>query len=158
MKNYVWLACGMLAFSGCQEASMKTSSTAGEKKTTVKTTSTTETHAKEAKSDGSKTTEKGDAAPDNSAVNERDRSGTTKTPIDQNEDKDSIKTTADIRKQVVAQSDFSIAAKNVKIITADGKVTLRGPVKTQSERDTIEKIARDVAGKENVDSQLEVTP
>ncbi|MBC7854639.1 MAG: BON domain-containing protein, partial [Pirellulaceae bacterium] len=64
--------------------------------------------------------------------------------------------TADIRKQILAHEDMSINARNVKIITADGKVTLRGPVNSPSERDIIEKIARDVAGKDNVDNQLEV--
>ncbi len=95
---------------------------------------------------------------DNTAVNERDRAPDAKTPIDQNENTTDIKITADIRKAVVKQPDFSIDAQNVKIITADGKVTLRGPVKTQQERDTIEKIARGIAGKDQVDNQIEVTP
>lgn len=97
-------------------------------------------------------------SPDNSAVNKRDRSGTSKTPIDQNENQKDVTTTADIRKRVVAEKDFSISAQNVKIITADGKVTLRGPVKDQKEKDTIEQIARDVAGKDNVESDIEVAP
>lgn len=97
-------------------------------------------------------------AADNSAVNERDRSPDAKTPIDQSEDAADIKITSDIRKRVMEQPKFSIDAQNIKIITADGKVTLRGPVKADSEKETIEKIAHDVAGEDNVDSQLEVTP
>lgn len=97
-------------------------------------------------------------APDNTAVNERDRNDSAKTPIDQDEDEASIKTTAEIRKQIVAHSDFSTDAQNVKIITGSGKVTLRGPVKTQEEKDAIDKIARDVAGKDNVDNQIEIAP
>ncbi|MDB5386985.1 MAG: transport-associated protein [Planctomycetaceae bacterium] len=130
MKAYLLLSVGVLALSGCQEAAAKKTPMEGEKKVAP--------------------------AADNSAVNERDRSGATKTPIDQNENDADIKTTADIRKRVVGEKDFSVSARNVKIITADGKVTLRGPVKTQKERDTIEQIARDVAGKDKVDSQLEV--
>lgn len=97
-------------------------------------------------------------AADNTAVNQRDRDPNAKTPLDQNENKADIAITADIRKQVVNQADFSIDAQNVKIITADGKVTLRGPVKTQAELDAIDTIARDVAGKDNVENQIEVTP
>jgi hyperosmotically inducible protein len=51
---------------------------------------------------------------------------------------------------------MSVTAHNMKIITQDGKVTLRGPVKSDDEKKQIEKIARSVAGNDNVDSQLEV--
>ena len=88
-------------------------------------------------------------------MNVRDRDGTAKTPMDQNENKADINITADIRKRVV-ETEMSVIAQNVKIITQDGKVTLRGPVKTDQEKRTIEAIARDVAGAEKVDSQLEV--
>ena len=94
--------------------------------------------------------------PDNTAVNQRDRDADAKTPIDQKENQQDVGITADIRKQIVAHEDMSVNARNVKIITADGKVTLRGPVDSTSGRDIIEKIARDVAGKDNVDNQLEV--
>ncbi len=92
---------------------------------------------------------------DNTAVNKRDRDTAAKTPLDQNENKLDIGITADIRKRVV-DTKMSINAHNVKIITQDGKVTLRGPVKTADEKKQIEEIARSVAGEKNVDSQLEV--
>ena len=90
----------------------------------------------------------------NTGVNVRDRDDLTKTPLDQNENKADIKITADIRSRVV-DTEMSIDAQNVKIITQDGKVTLRGPVHTAAEKAKIEQIATDVAGKDNVDSQLE---
>jgi osmotically-inducible protein OsmY len=93
--------------------------------------------------------------PDNTAVNKRDRDATAKTPMDQKENKKDIDISADIRKRVV-DAKTSVNAHNVKIITQDGKVTLRGPVKSSDEKKQIEDIARDVAGKDNVDSQLEV--
>jgi hyperosmotically inducible protein len=93
---------------------------------------------------------------DNTAVNERDRDGAHKTPIDQNEDQRDVNVTAEIRKAVLEVKDMSVNARNIKIITADGKVTLRGPVNSESERETIEKIARDVAGTDNVASEIEV--
>ena len=81
----------------------------------------------------------------NTGVNVRDRDSTTKTPLDQNENKADIAITADIRKKVV-ETEMSLNAQNVKIITQDGKVTLRVPVKTAAEKTRIEEIARAVAG------------
>jgi osmotically-inducible protein OsmY len=97
-------------------------------------------------------------APNNTAVNERDADGATKTPIDQNENQADVNRTAEIRKRVLDTKDMSVNARNAKIITANGKVTLRGPVDSEAERDTIAKIATDVAGEGNVDNQLEVVP
>lgn len=91
----------------------------------------------------------------NTGVNVRDRNDATKTPLDQNENKADIKVTADIRSRVV-DTDMSVNAQNVKIITQNGKVTLRGPVQNADEKSQIENIAMDVAGKDNVDSQLEI--
>jgi len=94
---------------------------------------------------------------DNTGVNERDRDNAAKTPIDQNENKADIDITANIRKQVV-DTKMSVNAQNVKIITQDGRVTLRGPVKSEEEKKQIEDIAHSVAGADKVDSQLEVQP
>lgn len=91
----------------------------------------------------------------NTAVNERDRRDDMKTPINQNENTKDVGITADIRKRVVAL-DASVDAHNVKIITQDGRVTLRGPVKTADEKQRIEQIAFEVAGQANVESHLEV--
>lgn len=95
-------------------------------------------------------------AADNTAVNQRDANANAKTPIDQNENQADINTTAKIRQQVLDVKDLSINARNAKIITADGKVTLRGPVNSQEERDTLGRIALAVAGEGNVDNQLDV--
>lgn len=92
---------------------------------------------------------------DNTVINERDRQDNAKTPIDQNENQRDIDITAKIRKRVV-DTKMSTDAHNVKIITQDGKVTLRGPVASPDEKANIEKIAREVAGDDNVVSQLEV--
>lgn len=94
---------------------------------------------------------------DNTAVNQRDREATTKTPIDQNENQADIDVTANIRKRVV-DTKMSVNAQNVKIITQDGTVTLRGPVNSEDEKKQVEDIAHDVAGADKVVSQLEVQP
>jgi len=96
-------------------------------------------------------------AADNTAVNQRDRSDAAKTPIDQNENQKDVGITAEIRSRVV-KTATSTDAHNVKIITQDGRVTLRGPVKNADEKKVIEDIAREVAGKDHVDSHLEVAP
>ena len=104
-------------------------------------------------------TDQSPPAPDNTAVNQRDADSATKTPIDQNENQADINTTAEIRKRILDTKDMSLNARNAKVITANGKVTLRGPVDSEAERETIGKIAADVAGAANVDNQLiGVTP
>ena len=95
-------------------------------------------------------------AADNTAKNERDSSGETQTSGDQSNSPEDIKVTADIRRAVVADKSLSITAKNVKIITADGMVTLRGPVNSAEEKATIAKLAKSAAGEAKIDNQLEV--
>lgn len=94
--------------------------------------------------------------PDNTKVNERDRSSAALTPMDQGNGEADLKLTQQIRQTVMADSKLSFTAKNVKIITKDGKVTLRGPVKTAEERAAIEADARKAAGTAPIDNQIEV--
>lgn len=96
------------------------------------------------------------AAADNTAKNERDSSGETKTSGDQSNSPEDIKITADIRRAVVADGSLSMTAKNVKIITAEGMVTLRGPVNSAEEKATIARLAKSAAGAAKIDNQLEV--
>ena len=95
-------------------------------------------------------------APDNTGRNVRDRSGETVTPGDQSNEKADLHLTQEIRKAIVADKSLSTNAKNVKIITAHGLVTLRGPVNTPQEKATIEAKAQRIAGANNVESQLEL--
>ncbi|MEY4485083.1 MAG: hypothetical protein RL693_2535 [Verrucomicrobiota bacterium] len=93
---------------------------------------------------------------DNTALNGRDRDAKTLTPLDQGNSETDVKATADIRKQIMASSNVSINAQNVKIITRDGKVTLRGPVNNVEEKTLIGEIATKIVKEQNVDNQLEV--
>ena len=95
-------------------------------------------------------------APDNTGRNVRDRGGDTVTPGDQSNNKADLHLTEQIRKAIMADKSLSTNAKNVKIITANGVVTLRGPVNTPQEKTTIEAKAQSIAGAHNVDSQLEI--
>jgi sporulation protein YlmC with PRC-barrel domain len=94
--------------------------------------------------------------PDNTARNVRDRNDSTLTPLDQGNSKADVDTTAQIRKEIIAGKSMSVNARNVKIITKDGQVTLRGPVNSAEEKRLIGEIADRIARSGNVDNQLEV--
>ena len=96
------------------------------------------------------------AKPDNTATNERDRSSETQTSGDQSNSQEDVKITAAIRRAVVRDNSLSTTAKNVKIITANGTVTLRGPVKNDAEKTKIAELAQSAAGNAKIDNQLEV--
>jgi hyperosmotically inducible periplasmic protein len=98
-----------------------------------------------------------ETAPDNTGRNVRDRGGATLTPGDQSESEADRTLTQRIRQAVVADDSLSTAAKNIKIITVDGVVTLRGPVQNPQEKATIAAKAQQIAGTHKVDNQLEVT-
>lgn len=94
--------------------------------------------------------------PDNSGRNVRDRDDQNKTSGDQSENEGDRTITQNIRQAVTSDDSLSTNAKNVKIITNDGIVTLRGPVKSENEKAQIESKAKQVAGVKRVDNQLEV--
>jgi hyperosmotically inducible periplasmic protein len=96
---------------------------------------------------------------DNTRVNKRDRSGAALTPMDQGSSASDRAITQQIRKDLMNDKSLSFTAKNVKVITIDGKVTLRGTVKSEAERTAIEGAARRAAGGDGarVDSQLEIS-
>jgi hyperosmotically inducible periplasmic protein len=96
------------------------------------------------------------AAADNTKKNERDRSGETTTSGDQSNSQQDVKITAAIRRAVVGDHSLSATAKNVKIITANGLVTLRGPVKNDAEKAKIAELAQSAAGNAKINNKLEV--
>jgi hyperosmotically inducible periplasmic protein len=93
---------------------------------------------------------------DNSGRNERDRNDATKTAGDQSESEADRTISQNIRKAVTSDDSVSTNGKNVKIITVDGVVTLRGPVKSEAEKTNIAAKAQQIAGVKNVENQLEV--
>lgn len=96
--------------------------------------------------------------PDNSKVNKRDDSKDAVTAGTQSNAKPDLELTRKIRRGVTQSKDMSSYAKNIKIISRDGSVTLRGPVKSQEEKDSIGAIAKKMAGDAKVDNQLEIAP
>jgi len=93
---------------------------------------------------------------DNTGRNKVDRSGETKTSGDQSNTAEDTKTTAAIRRAIVSDSSLTMTATNVKIVTENGKVTLRGPVKNRAEKQKIAQLAAKAAGSAKIDNQLEV--
>jgi osmotically-inducible protein OsmY len=80
----------------------------------------------------------------------------TDTAEKQSNSKDDLALTQKIRQAVIKDGSLSMNAKNVKIIARDGKITLQGPVDSQQEKDTIATKAREIAGNDKVEDQLEV--
>jgi hyperosmotically inducible protein len=66
--------------------------------------------------------------------------------------------TRKIRKAIHDDSDLSTYAHNIKIISQNGKVTLRGPVRSEEEKANIEAKAVAAAGQDNVSNELQVAP
>jgi len=66
--------------------------------------------------------------------------------------------TQKIRKAIHEDKSLSTYAHNIKIITQDGKVTLRGPVRSEDEKSNLQAKAAEVAGQDNVTNQLEIAP
>jgi hyperosmotically inducible periplasmic protein len=95
-------------------------------------------------------------APDNSGVNVRDRDAGAMTAGRQSNATSDVELTRKIRRAVVRDHSLSMLAHNVKIVSANGSVTLRGPVKTEQEKTVVASKAQAIAGADKVDNQLEV--
>jgi osmotically-inducible protein OsmY len=169
MKNLKSLLVGLstaalaLGISACNTGAVRSDGTPeyqfqahnrGETKAYPTQTYTTET--KTYQSDNAYTNTSYGVKGDNSKVNERITKNSEWTAEDQGSSELDIKTTQEIRKQVVDQDQFSSNAKNVKVITRDGWVVLKGPVKTMNEKNRIESIAKRVAGSAKVTSVITV--
>jgi hyperosmotically inducible periplasmic protein len=96
--------------------------------------------------------------PDNTKVNERDKKPSEPTADQQHNDQTDKEITQRIRRSVMKDKSLSAYAHNVKIISQDGKVTLKGPVRSEAEKRTIEAKAAEVVGHDKVISELAVAP
>jgi hyperosmotically inducible protein len=95
-------------------------------------------------------------AADNTKTNQRDNDKNSPTADQQKMNPQDRAITQKIRAAIHDDKSLSTYAHNVKIISQDGKVTLRGPVRSQDEKANIAAKALIVAGDGNVDNQLEV--
>jgi hyperosmotically inducible periplasmic protein len=81
-----------------------------------------------------------------------------KTADSQKNNKADVALTAEIRKAIMADRALSTSAHNVKIITTNGIVTLRGKVPSDAEKATLVSKAKDLAGATNVVDDLTISP
>ena len=97
-------------------------------------------------------------APDNTKVNQRKESQSQPTADQQKENVSDRTITQQIRQSLMRDKSLSTYAHNVKIITQNGMVTLKGPVRSDDEKQTVETKAAEIVGKDKVTSELAVKP
>ena len=95
---------------------------------------------------------------DNTKINQRDRSKTEATADQQKMNPTDRQLTQQIRKALVKDKSLSTYAHNVKIIAQNGVVTLKGPVKSEEEKQAIETKAAEIAGPDKITNELQVAP
>lgn len=96
--------------------------------------------------------------PDNTAVNKRDSRSTTLTPENQARGSDrDVQLTRLARQRIVSDDTLSTNAKNIKIITLNSVMTLRGPVESMAEKNRVGELARAAAPRVSVINELEIT-
>jgi hyperosmotically inducible protein len=97
-------------------------------------------------------------APDNTKTNQGDASKGATTADQQKMNPADRATTKQIRSALMNDKALSTYAHNIKIITQDGHVTLKGPVRTEDEKTAIGEKATQVAGAGNVTNHLTIAP
>jgi osmotically-inducible protein OsmY len=97
-------------------------------------------------------------APDNSKNNQQDQNTDRPTADQQHENGADRQLTKQIRQSIMEDKSLSSYAHNVKIISQDGQVTLRGPVRSKEEKRIVESKAAEIAGAGKVTSELQVAP
>ena len=96
--------------------------------------------------------------PDNTKSNKVDASNATATADEQANNAADLDLTKRIRQSVMADKSLSTYARNIKIVTVNGSVTLNGVVRSEDEKSAIETKAANIAGKNKVTSVLKIAP
>ena len=97
-------------------------------------------------------------APDNTKVNKRDRARSEPTADQAKNNAGDREMMRNIRRAIVSDKSLSTYAHNVKVIAENGKVTLKGPVRSEEEKRAVESKAVEVAGAGNVANEITVKP
>jgi hyperosmotically inducible protein len=104
------------------------------------------------------TSQQAPPAADNTKTNQRDRSASEPTADQQKENRSDRDITQQIRRSIMKDKSLSTYAHNIKIVTQNGQVTLKGPVQSDDEKQAIETKAAEVAGQDKVTSELNIKP
>ena len=97
-------------------------------------------------------------APDNSKTNQADRDQSSATADRQKMNPADRELTRKIRSAIMSDKSLSTYAHNVKIISREGKVVLKGPVRSDDEKAAVLNKATDIAGQQNVIDELQIAP
>jgi hyperosmotically inducible protein len=95
---------------------------------------------------------------DNTKINTRDRAKGAVTAAQQKDNVTDRDLTQKIRRALMHDKTLSSYAHNVKVISQGGQVTLKGPVRSDEERQNVEAKAVEVAGTGHVTNQMSVAP
>jgi len=97
-------------------------------------------------------------AGDNTKMNQRDQQPGEPTADQQKENSSDRELAKKIRQSFVHDKSLSTYAHNIKVIAENGKVTLKGPVRSEDEKNALSAKAAEIAGADNVNNQLDVVP
>jgi hyperosmotically inducible periplasmic protein len=95
---------------------------------------------------------------DNTRMNQQDRNSNEATADQQKADRSDREITQQIRKSITSDKSLSTYGHNVKVITQNGMVTLKGPVRSEEEKKAVEAKAAEVAGADKVTNEIDVQP
>lgn len=98
------------------------------------------------------------AAPDNTTMNQRDKDTNESTADRQKDNRSDRDITQQIRKAITNDKSLSTYAHNVKVVTQNGQVTLKGPVRSDEEKRAVEAKAMEIAGESKVTNELDIKP
>jgi hyperosmotically inducible periplasmic protein len=104
------------------------------------------------------TSQQAPPAADNTRTNERDRSANEPTADQQKDNRSDRDITQQIRQSIMKDKSLSTYAHNVKVITTNGQVMLKGPVRSEDEKKAVEAKAAEIASENKVTSELNVKP
>jgi hyperosmotically inducible protein len=99
-----------------------------------------------------------DPQADNTRMNQRDRNSNQATADQQKANRSDRDISQQIRKSIASDKSLSSYGHNVKVITQNGMVTLKGPVRSEEEKKAVEDKAAEVAGADKVTNEIDVQP
>ena len=95
---------------------------------------------------------------DNTKMNQRDRNSNEPTADNQKANQSDRDITQQIRRSIEKDKSLSTYGHNVKVITQNGMVTLKGPVRSEEEKKAVEAKAAEIAGADKVTNEIDVQP
>lgn len=149
-KQFLIFSSLCLLLTACENRGSRTDHTGRE----TKDRSSQATSSNQSDTQGG--TENRDTRTDDTGRNVRDRSSQAVTPENQGENETDRTITQQIRRAIMEDNSLSFNAKNVKVITSNGVVVLRGVVNDEREKSEIERKVRGISGITNVQNELEI--